>query len=63
MNKEVKLIVSIGDICVAYACAAVVTCAIGGLAYKAGQMKSRLELIKILNEYLSDAKKTDSFMA
>lgn len=63
MNKDVKLIVSIGDICIAYTCMALVTCAIGGLAYKAGQMKSRLELIKIFNECVADAKNANSFMA
>ena len=64
MNKDVKLVVSIGDICIAYTCMALVTCAIGGLAYKVGQTKSKIEIIKILNEYLNDsAKKSDSFMA
>ena len=64
MNKDVKLIVSIGDICIAYTCLALVTCGIGCLAYKIGQTKSKIEIINILNEHLNDpAKKADSFMA
>lgn len=52
MNKDVKLIMSIGNICIAYGCMALITCAIGGLSYKFGQVKSKLEITQILNEYL-----------
>ena len=54
MSKDVKLIVSIGDICIAYSCMALVMCAIGGIAYKVGQTKAKVEITSILNEYLKD---------
>lgn len=56
MNKDIKLMVSIGDVCIAYGCLAVVTCAVGCVAYKLGQAKSKFEIISILNEYLNSAK-------
>lgn len=57
MNKDVKLIVSISDICIAYSCLALVTCAIGCISYKLGQAKSKIEIINILNEYLDNSRK------
>lgn len=57
MNKDIKLMVSIGDICLAYGCVVAVTCAIACLSYKYGQAKSKLEIVGILNEYLDDSRK------
>ena len=56
MNKDIKLMVSISDICIAYGCLAMVTCAVGCIAYKLGQAKTKLEIVGILSEYLSDTK-------
>ena len=56
MNRDVKLIVSIGDICLAYGCVALVTCAIGCAAYNIGRIKAKLEIVDILNECLSGTK-------
>lgn len=57
MNKDIKVVVSIGDICIAYTCLALITCAVGCIAYKAGQIKSKVEITDILNEYLNDSRK------
>lgn len=57
MGKNVKLVVSIGDICLAYGCVVAVTCAIACLSYKYGQTKSKLEIVGILNEYLDESRK------
>lgn len=56
MSKSVKIVLSIGDICMAYGCLAVLTCAIGVTAYKLGDIKARLEIARILNEHLSETK-------
>lgn len=57
MNKDIKLVVSIGDVCIAYGCMALVTCAIGCMSYKLGQTKSKNEIVSILEKYLSDTRK------
>lgn len=54
MNKSVKVVLSIGDICMAYGCLVVLTCAIGATAYKLGDIKARLRIAQILNEHLSN---------
>lgn len=51
MSKEVKLTVSLSDICVVYTCAALVMGAVGSMAYKLGRAKARSEIVAILDRY------------
>ena len=57
MNKDIKVVVSIGDLCIAYSCIALITCAIGVISYKTGLMKSKIEIVNILNEHLNESRK------
>lgn len=48
MNKEVK--VTLLDLYIGYACAAIVSYAIGGVAYHIGKTKGKMEICDKVNE-------------